>query len=338
MSYNGSNGLRLILPSDGALDEPSRDFMKACSLSVKRPSSRRYTGFIPTIKGATVLFQRAADVTSKIEEASADLGITGLDRYLEYHREGGDAILIMEDLGFGQCDLVLAVPNAWLDVTSMSDLADVALEFRQQGRPLRIATKFHRLVRRFLLEHGINHFNLIMTSGAIEAAPAAGFADLIADLTASGETLRENRLRPLEDGTVLSAQACLVGNRATLRKNSQALRQTRAILEMMEGYLQSRGYYRLSANLRAKSAEDVASKILTKRELAGFRGPTVSRVYNVDGEGWHTVNLVISRERMLEVTDHLRSVGATDISVSPLGYMFKEQCAAYEALLRKLGV
>ena len=71
--YNG-NGLRLILPSDGALDEPSRDFMKACSLGVKRPSSRRYTGFIPTIKGATVLFQRAADVTSKIEEASADLG------------------------------------------------------------------------------------------------------------------------------------------------------------------------------------------------------------------------------------------------------------------------
>ena len=326
-------GLRLILPSDGNLHEPAREFLRACNLTVERASARSYTGLIPSLDGATVLFQRTADVTSNVEEGRAELGITGLDRYLEYRQEGGNAISLIEDLGFGHCALVVAVPGGWLDVTSMSDLADLALEFRQAGRQLRIATKFPRLVRRYLLGSGINYFSLVMTTGAVEAAPAAGYADLIADLTASGETLRENRLRPLEDGNVLVSQACLIGNRTLL---GRTLQRARTILEMMEGYLQAKSYYRLSANVRAPSAEAVASQILERPALAGLQGPTVSRVYNVDGEDWYAVSLVVDLDRVLEAVEHLRRVGATDISTSQVRYMFREHCTAYESLLSKL--
>jgi len=331
-----SNGLRLILPSDGVLHESARELMRACNLAVERPSARRYTGLIPSLGSAAVLFQRAADVTAKVEEGNAELGITGLDRFLEYRREEGDALVLIDDLGFGQCDLVMAVPTAWLDVTTMGDLADVALEFRQGGRQIRIATKYPRLVRRHLLERGINYFNLVMASGTLEAAPSAGYADLIADLTASGETLRENGLRPLEEGLVLSSQACLIGNRKLIAQSKEMLHNVRALLEMMEGHLQGREFYRISANVRAESVESLAATLLEQPHLAGFQGPTVSKVYNVHGESWYAVSLVVARNSLLEVVDHLRGVGASEVSTSPVGYMFKGSSSAYQSLLSRL--
>ena len=179
---------------------------------MRRPNARRYTATVPAIPGVEVLFQRTADITAKVEDGSAELGITGLDRLLEYREDERRAAILVESLGFGRCDLVLAVPDSWLDVTSLADLADLALEFRQQGRQLRIATKYPRLLSEFLYDRGINYFSLAPASGTLEAAPLAGYADLIADLTATGTTLKENRLKTLEDGTVLSSQACLLAN------------------------------------------------------------------------------------------------------------------------------
>jgi len=123
------------------------------------------------------LFQRSADVTTKVEEGSAELGITGLDRYLEYRGDERKVISLVDDLGYGRCDFVLAVPDAWLDVSSIDDLADLALEFRQEGKQLRIATKYPRLLRQYLFQRGINYFTLVAVSGALEAAPVAGYAD-----------------------------------------------------------------------------------------------------------------------------------------------------------------
>ncbi len=326
-----------MLPSDGELHQPAQEFLRACGLTVERPSVRRYTGIIPTVKDAVVLFQRASDVAQKVEEGSAELGVTGLDRFLEFRREEGVTIPLIEDLGFGSCELVVAAPVSWLDVTSMNDLADVALEFRKDGRQLRIATKYPRLVRRHLLERGINHFSLVPASGTLEAAPAAGYADLIADITATGNTLRENRLRPLDQGTVLVSQACLIGNRVTLAQNAAMLQQAQAILEMMEGYLRARPYYRLSANVRGPSQEAVASRILARPDLSGLQGPTVSQVYNVDGTDWYAVNLVITESNLLQAVQHLRQAGGIDISASRVGYLFKDHCFAYERLLESTG-
>ncbi len=333
---DSTNGLRFVLPSDGALYSSTLDFLSACNLRVRRHSARKYTGSIPKLAATTVLFQRTGDVTSKVEDGSADIGITGLDRFLEGRREAGSGIVIIPDLGFGHCELVLAVPNAWLDVSNLSDLADLALDFRRQGRRLRVATKYPNLVQRFLLENGINYFTLVFASGTIEAAPAANFADVIADLTSTGETLKENRLRTLEDGSILASQACLIGNRDTIGNNAQTLVEIRRILEMLEGYLQARSHYRLSANIRGESAEEIASRVLSQPHLSGLRGPTVSKMYNVGGEGWYTVNVVVEQDNLLEMIDHLRNAGAADISTSSVGYMFKERCLTYEKLLSQL--
>lgn len=333
---SSANGLRFVLPSDGALHADAIDFLRACNLNVRRHSARKYTGVIPSLAATTVLFQRTGDITSEVEDGSADVGVTGLDRFLEGRRETGDGIVIIPDLGFGRCELVLAVPDAWLDVTTLSDLADLALDFRRKGRRLRIATKYPNLVQRFLLENGINYFTLVLAGGAIEAAPAANFADVIADLTSTGETLKENRLRPLEDGSILVSQACLIGNKATIGKNTHALSELRRILEMLEGYLHARSHYRLSANIRAESAEEIAARVLAQPHLAGLRGPTVSKMYNVGGEGWHTVNVVVEQDNLLEMIDHLRNAGAADISTSGVDYMFKERCHTYENLLSRL--
>ena len=330
------NGLRLALPSDGDLYEPSLAFLEACGIPVDRPSTRRYTAPIPALPGTTVLFQRAADITQKVEEGSAEMGITGLDRFLEYRHEDGPVVPIIEDLAFGQCELVLAVPDSWLDVVSMDDLADLALEFRQEGKQLRIATKYPRLAGKHLYSKGINYFSLVQASGSLEAAPAAGYADLIADITSSGATLRENRLKTVEDGTFLVSQACLIGNQKLLGAGPRSLELARAILETMEGHLRARSFYRLTANVRASSPEMASADILSRPDLAGLQGPTVARVLNVEEEDWYSVSLVVPKEKLLESVDHLRQAGGIDISTSQVSYLFKDRCLAYRMLLESL--
>jgi len=329
---NNNGLLRIALPSDGELYDSTLAFMRACGLTVSRPNSRRYTGTVPAIPGVEVLFQRTSDVASKVEEGSAELGVTGLDRVLEYRNDERKASVLIEDLEYGRCDFVLAVPNSWLDVTSLSDLADLALEFRQEGKQLRIATKYPRLLRGYLYERGINYFTLVPASGAMEAAPAAGYADLIADVTATGTTLRENQLKQLDEGTILSSQSCLIANPVSLGASSDALALARSIVELMEGHLRAEPYYRVTANVRAASAEEVSSTVLARPDLAGLRGPTVARVYNIEEQDWFNVSLLIKKDRLLEAVDHLRDCGAIDVAASQLSYLFDGHSDAYQAL------
>ena len=324
--------MRIALPSDGELYDSTIAFMRACGLTVSRPNSRRYTGTVPTIPGVEVLFQRTADVTQKVEEGSAELGVTGLDRVFEYRNDEARAAVLIEDLEYGRCEFVMAVPDSWMDVTSLSDLADLALEFRQEGKQLRIATKYPRLLRGYLYERGINYFTLIPASGAMEAAPAAGYADLIADLTASGATLRENQLKQLDKGTILASQACLIANPVLLSVSREALALARSIVELMAGHLRAEPYYRLTANVRAASAEEVSSTVLARPDLAGLRGPTVARVYNIEEQDWFNVSLLIKKGQLLEAVDHLRNCGAIDVAASQLSYLFDGHSEAYENL------
>ncbi len=324
--------MRIALPSDGELYDSTIAFMRACGLTVSRPNSRRYTGTVPTIPGVEVLFQRTADVTQKVEEGSAELGVTGLDRVFEYRNDEARAAVLIKDLEYGRCEFVMAVPDSWMDVTSLSDLADLALEFRQEGKQLRIATKYPRLLRGYLYERGINYFTLIPASGAMEAAPAAGYADLIADLTASGATLRENQLKQLDEGTILASQACLIANPVLLSVSREALALARSIVELIEGHLRAEPYYRLTANVRAASAEEVSSTVLARPDLAGLRGPTVARVYNIEEQDWFNVSLLIKKGQLLEAVDHLRNCGAIDVAASQLSYLFDGHSEAYENL------
>ena len=329
--------MRLVIPSDGELGEATVRFLAACGVRVSRPNARRYTGSIPALPGVTALFQRTADITREVEEGSAEMGITGLDRLLEYRHDEQSAIAVIDDLEYGRCEFVLAVPDGWLDVTSVDDLADLALEFHERGRQLRIAAKYQRLLRRYLFERGINYFTIVPVSGALEAAPAAGYADLIADLTATGATLRENRLKTLDGGTILTSQACLIANPGALAAAPAAdLRLAQALTETLEAHLRAEPYYRITANVQGRSAEEVSMMILARPEIAGIRGPTVARVFSIEEADWYAVSLLVRKERLLDAVAHLRECGGVEIAAAQPSYLFKGESGAFRRLVEAI--
>ena len=275
--------LRLAVPSDGALHEPTMMFLRLCGMEVLRANQRRYTAEIPAMPGVRVLFQRSADITSKVEEGNADVGIVGLDRFLESRREEGETNVVIDALGFGHCELVIGVPDSWVDVISLADLADLSMHFREEGNDLRIATKYPRLVGRLLLSNGVNYFSLVESSGTVEAAPAMGFADIVADISSSGTTMRENLLKPIRGGSVLRSEACLIANSGLLAGNAQKRQQAESLVELIEAHLQSQRYYSVTANIKGETAEDVARYVLDNSDILGIERP-----YHIQGihSGW----------------------------------------------------
>lgn len=328
--FNGN--LRLAISSDGALYEPTQAFLRACGIGVSRSNPRRYTADIPALNGVSVLFQRGADITPKVEDGSADLGIVGLDRYLEMRSESGDTNVVIDDLDFGRCKLVLGVPDSWVDVASLADLADVAMEFRQQGRDIRIVTKYPRLVERFLLRNGINMFSLASSSGTLEAAVAMGFADIIADVSESGVTMRENRLKQISGGAIIDSNACLIGNRRLLRADAAKLERAKTLVDLMEAYLQSQNYYSVTANMRGEAPEELARRLLDHAEISGLRGPTISKVYSRDGAGWYAVTVIIQKDNLANAVNRLRQAGSASVTVSHPNYVFNSVCEAHARL------
>ena len=208
--------LRFGVPSKGRMEQPTLDFLASCGLTVARPNPRQYQATMSGQPGVTVLFQRTHDLIRQVADGSVDLAVAGYDYFLEYDPEGSDLLVVYPDLGYARAEVVVAVPEAWVDVSTLDDLADVALELREAGRSLRVATIYPNLARRFLDEHGITYFTLQVADGALEAAPGLGYADIVVDLTETGTSLRENRLKCLEDGRLLTTQACLIGNRRLL--------------------------------------------------------------------------------------------------------------------------
>src|SRR5690606_22662707 len=164
-------------------------------------------------------------IAAEIGRGTVDLGVTGEDLLRESLADFDGSAEIAVRLGLGHADVVVAVPEAWLDVHTMTDLEDVAAEFRQRhGRRLRIATKYWRLTQQFLSQrHGIQVYRIVESLGATEGAPAAGSADIIVDITTTGSTLRANHLRVLTDGVILRSQACLVASRKSRAQMDSAL-------------------------------------------------------------------------------------------------------------------
>ena len=210
------SNLRLAIPSTGALYEETIQLLERKNLKINRLNSRKYTADIPSLKKVNVLFQRQSDITMELDNESADVGIVGLDRFYESRLEKGKLVIASNNLGFGKAKLVIAIPNAWIDVKNMFDLADISIEFRKKGRNLRIATNYPRLVNRFLYDNDVNFIDIVNISGGLEAAPIMGYADIIADITATGTTLKENDLRIIDDGTVIESQAIMICNSHTI--------------------------------------------------------------------------------------------------------------------------
>jgi ATP phosphoribosyltransferase len=329
--------LRIALPSKG-MEEQTLDFLALCGMKVSRPNPRQYRATIPALSGVEVLFQRATDVFAKVAEGSVDVGITGYDIVREHQHEDDGVLMLEKSLGYAGCALVLAVPEGWIDVSSVTDVAEISAEFRRRGRDLRVATKYPNLTRQFLFDNGINYFTIEESSGALEAAPALSAADVIVDLVSSGVTLRENRLKRVSGGTIVESEACLIGNRTALRVSPEKLEIVRQVLELIEAQMRSREYFSLTGNIRGDSPEAVARRVTSHTEVAGLRGPTISKVYPKLGgeEGWFAATVVVQSKLLLQAIDALRRAGAGDVSVAPLRYMFQSKCWSFEALRRQL--
>ncbi len=229
-------GLTIAVPSKGRLEEMTRKAFATARLPISRPGGpRSYIGAIKDLPQVTVRFYPAAEIARELIQGGVDMGVTGTDLIHEASESGEENVLFVRGLGFGEADVVVAVPDSWIDVQQMSDLADVASDFRSRhGRWLRVATKYVNLTRRHFSRHGIAEYRIVESAGATEAAAASGTADLIVDITSTGSTLTANQLRILEDGLIMKSEANLVVSRTAdwtpLRKA-----QLEALLAKMGG-------------------------------------------------------------------------------------------------------
>jgi len=207
--------LTLAVPSKGRLEELTRDWFARRGLAITRPGgARSYLGAIDGMPEVTVRFYPASEIARELIRGTIDLGVTGRDLIHETSEAGPAAVEFARDLSFGHADVVVAVPEAWIDVTHMHDLADVASDFRSRhGRWLRVATKYVTITRQHFARAGIAEYRIVESLGATEAAPASGVADIVVDITTTGSTLAANGLRVLEDGVMLKSEANLVVSR-----------------------------------------------------------------------------------------------------------------------------
>ena len=342
--------LRLAVPSQsGKLHKYALDFMERCGLQIVRASERRYTGRIPSLNGVEILFQRSSDIPRTVDDGLADLGLTGADQFQERRRDGGGSFILYGELGFGKSSLVVAVPSGWLDVATLTDLQELALDWRAQGRQLRIATKYERIVRQKLHENGVNYFRLIHSEGSIEAAPAMDSADLIVDIVETGTTLRENGLRVLSGGRIFESQATLIGNEKALAESDLKRDLTVEILNHIEAYAEGQKNQRIIANFSGGSEEKIASLVLKRPELAGLHGPTVSRVASTSAAPENgknvafAVQMIVAKRDLSEALKHLHSLSRPDdgievrsVTVSSVDYVFGDNPKASADLLRRL--
>jgi ATP phosphoribosyltransferase len=184
----------------------------------------------------------------------------------------------------------------------------------------------------------MTYFELVEVSGAIEAAPALETADIVCDITSSGVTLRENRLKAIAGGVVVESQACLIGNRRGLQSDPERLEATRGLLELMDAYLRSRQQVSITANIRGESPEAVARCVMANGGVAGLRGPTIAPVFAKDpsDDDWFAVTVVIGEDVLLPTVEALRRAGASDVTATQVRYVFEHRSWTFEALKRML--
>ena len=208
--------LRLGVPSKGRLMEKTVEWFARHGIELGRAGSEReYAGYVAGIEGVELVLLSAGEIPRELASGRIHLGVTGTDLIREKLGQWEQQVEEMAPLGFGQADLVIAVPRAWVDVSHLDDLDAAAAAFRaRHGFRLRIATKYHRLVRDFLREAGVADYQLVDSQGATEGTIKNETAEAIADITSSGDTLRANHLRVLEDGLILRSQATLCRARA----------------------------------------------------------------------------------------------------------------------------
>ena len=205
------NKIKIGLPSKGRLKDESIKLFSSQGLNIQNSNSRNYFFNFDQDHNYDGVFLHAREIIERINDSTLDAGISGLDLLMEFPDEYQNNVKILKKLNFGFADLVVAVPNDWLDVQNIADLEEVSFEFKEKyNRRLRVATKYPKLTENFLLSRGVTEFKIVGSLGATESYPFTGSAELITDITSTGSTLKENNLRIISDGKILSSSACLL--------------------------------------------------------------------------------------------------------------------------------
>ena len=217
------NIITIGLPSKGRLKDKSLNFFNSRELKILNSSKERnYFASIQNKPNIKIIYLHAKEIIQRLGDGTLDLGISGLDLLNESEKNIKDKILIKKKLDFGYANLVVAVPDDWIDVQTIADLEEVAFNIRsKKNRRLRVATKYPNLTNNFLISKGVTQYKLIPSLGATETYPFIGSAEIITDITSTGKTLQDNDLRVLKDGLILKSSACLfISKNKNLNLNS----------------------------------------------------------------------------------------------------------------------
>ena len=199
------------LPSKGRLKEKAVAFFNNKGLKVLQGNKERnYFAKIENKTNLKIIYLHAKEIIQRLGDGTLDIGISGLDLLNESEKNLQDKISIKKNLNFGNANLVVAVPEDWIDVQTVADLEEVAFDIRsKRNTRLRVATKYPNLTNNFLISKGVTQYKLIPSLGATETYPFIGSSEIITDITSTGKTLEDNNLRVLKDGLILQSTACL---------------------------------------------------------------------------------------------------------------------------------
>jgi ATP phosphoribosyltransferase len=305
--------LVLAVPSKGRLQENASAFFGRAGLSlVQARGERDYRGAVAGVPDIEVLYLSASEIARELASGGAHLGVTGEDLIRENIADASERLELLTPLGFGHADVVVAVPQAWIDVRRMADLEDVAAAFRaRHGRKMRVATKYVNLTRRFFADHGVADYRIVESLGATEGAPASGAAELIVDITTTGSTLAANALKIISDGVMLKSQANLVAS-LTADWGPRARGAVRTILS------------RIAAEEEARTTREVRARFarrpsgLAEDAAAAFGAGVVE----MPEEG-RDITLQVAKDKVFTLSDWLVARGAERVAVTQADYVFR---------------
>jgi ATP phosphoribosyltransferase len=280
--------LKIALPSKGRISDPAVKLLEKAGIGIKDTANRKL--FSETYdEEISVMFTRAADIPEFVADGAADLGMTGLDLIEEKDVE----VEILEDLNFGRAKLVLAVPED-SRINNILDIDDGSL----------VATEFPHLTEKYLKNKGIN-VKIVELSGSTEIAPFIGVADIVADLTSTGTTLKMNHLKIID--TVLKSSIKLIANKRSFEEKNEKIE---AVRTGIKGVLDAEGKKLVMMNVDKESLEEV------KKTMPGLTGPTVSQV--VSNNNIVAVQAVVDEREVFNTVNKLKKIGAMDILVVPI--------------------
>jgi ATP phosphoribosyltransferase len=319
----------LAVPSKGRLQEAAAAFFARAGLELQQGrGARDYRGALAGLPGVEVAYLSASEIVSQLAAGGAHFGVTGEDLVREKVADADQRLELLAPLGFGRANVVVAVPQAWIDVRAMADLEDVASAYRaRRGERMRVATKYVNLTRRFFAGHGVADYRIVESLGATEGAPAAGSAELIVDITTTGATLAANALKPLDDGVILRSQATLIASLAA-PWGPAARESARAILD------------RIAASEEARRTREIRCRL--EGPAGALMKAACERFAAVPAAGdtadpQDFVVLHCAKADAAELANWLLGQGADRVSVAALEQVFDARNPLFERLEARIG-